>query len=347
QQQIADPSPNFQRENLDSALLERTGSDLSISSLPSSSSVAEIYIGRSVLTDESDIDSETERSLDSNVKVNNKQGFRSLVACFLANSLRLKSTKSHSDKSNNNNDNKKNKTTDRNHLRRRKYPDKHHPQEAHQHHHHQQQQHHHHNHNHHHENRKVRKNKPIQRLGLSSTDTSYNIDIPSSVPITQPNNSLSSDISHHQINDGHPLPIPSLPTLQNTLSASTQSSTISPQFLPCNSKTNFYVSKSSPYRMSERMQQHPIDGHISEEITNSSSSSTQRNTRTESSDKRTSNYASSENFQSPRRRRNKGPAPKPPKTGNNRQQHTECSISPMSNTDAISTSYNSFPRSFS
>ena len=340
-QQNVDHSPNLQRENLDSALLERTGSDLSISSLPSSSSVAEIYIGRSVLTDESDIDSETERSLDSNAKANNKQGFRSLVACFLANSLRLKSMKSYSDKSNHNN--KNNKPTDKSHLRRRKYPDKHHldyhhPQEASHHHHH-----------HHHENKKVRKNRPIQRLGLSSTDTSYNVDIPSSVPNTQPNNSLSSDISH-RITDENPSPIPPPPpSLQNPLLASSQSSTtaFSPRFHPCNSKTNFCVSKSSPYRMSEIMQQHHIDGHISEEITNSSSSSTQRNTRTDSSDKRTSNYASSENFQSPRRRRNKGPAPKPPKTGSNNQQPTEYSISPVSNTDAISTSCNSFPRSLS
>lgn len=340
-QQNADSSPNFQREQLDSALLERTGSDLSISSLPSSSSVADIYIGRSVLTDESDIDSETERSLDSNAKANNKQGFRSLVACFLANSLRLKSIKSHSEKRNNN---KINKPADRSHMRRRKFPDKHHhdyhPQEAHPHHH------------HHHENRKVRKNRPIQRLGLSSTDTSYNIDIPSSVPNTQQNNSLSSDISHQQINDGHPSPLPPPPSLplQNPLLASQSQSlttAFSPRFHPCNSKTNFYASKSSPYRMTEMMQQHHIDGHISEEITNSSSSSTQRNTRTESSDKRTSNYASSENFQSPRRRRNKGPAPKPPKTGNNHRQRTECSSSPMSNNDAVSTSCNSFPQSLS
>src|SRR5699024_1566532 len=139
-------------------LLERTGSDLSISSLPSSSSVAEVYIGRSVLTDESDIDSETERSLEANSKVgNSRQGLRSLVACFIANSLRLKKPekeKKETTKSGRSHGGKRVKKSTRS------------------------------------EKDRFRSKQP-RPLGLSSTDGSSYADIPSSALNSQPLPSLS------------------------------------------------------------------------------------------------------------------------------------------------------------
>lgn len=279
-------SPSYACDNR-TALLERTGSDLSISSLPSSSSVAEVFIGRSVLTDESDIDSETERSLESSSKAGNKQGFRSLVACFLANSLRLKKfDKTKETKASVSQRRKRNKKYSRKDDRLRAKPNK---------------------------------------LGLSSTDASY-ADIPSIVANTQPFNSLSSDIARHA-NEAN-----IRPTVLYT----------SPRYASCNSKSLKGL-KNSPCRLNEFAQQHHhIDGHISEEVTNSSSSSAQKNIsvdRSEPIDMRPSTNASSENTASPRRRRNKGPAPKPPIST------TQYSSSPMSTNNVSTSCPSSLPQS--
>lgn len=73
-------SPPNQTE---SKLKERSGSDLSISSLPSSGS-PRIYYRRGVLTDESDFDSDTDRSHSPNKfsALSSMSGLKSLVACF-------------------------------------------------------------------------------------------------------------------------------------------------------------------------------------------------------------------------------------------------------------------------
>lgn len=172
-----------------------------------------------MLTDESDIDSETERSLESNRKdgSGSKQGFRSLVACFLSNALRRSDKR---DKS------------PRVHTKRTKKANRDGRDKSH-------------------------RTKP-SRLGLSSSEASYSADVPSSsAPNTQPLNSLSSDILHPQ-NDA---------TIRPTALYHS-----SPRFASYNAK-NARVPKASPCRVNEFMQQHHIEGHISEEVTNSSSSS--------------------------------------------------------------------------
>ncbi len=78
---------------------ERRGSDISVSSLPSSGSAAEVYIARGVLTDESDIDTDTEQSGSPNVSSRSGMGgLRSLVSCFTTNSSSLRSKKKIKDK---------------------------------------------------------------------------------------------------------------------------------------------------------------------------------------------------------------------------------------------------------
>lgn len=250
-------SPLFLRDTCNSALLERTGSDLSISSLPSSSSVAEAYVNRSVLTDESDIDSETERSLESTRKVAHKQGFRSLVACFLANSLRL------THKSD------KHKTPDHG-FREKRVKKKTYGKER-------------------------RRSKP-NKYGLSSTDNtdSYR-DSPSSVNNSMPITSLSSEASRTANEVPIPRPSALYPSSKYTVARSSRS------YSPC--------------KVTDCLQQHHNDEPFSEEHTNSSSSLRRRpasDSRTDSNEKRPSTNVSSETAASPRRRRNKGPAPKPP-----------------------------------
>lgn len=324
-------SQNLPTSNCSSALLERTGSDLSISSLPSSSSVAEVgYISRSVLTDESDIDSETERSLESNSKSGSKQGIRSLVACFIANSLRLKKPGG-SDKEKNNKDHvgdlgkagrgaaghgvhgvhgggkRVKKKTSRS------------------------------------EKDKCR-SKQHRPLGLSSTDGSSYADIPSSaLNHSQPLPSLSLDASRHA-NFSEPISRPAVLFSSPKYASSSAAAVVVLATTSCASTSNHVrsvksSSRSSPFRSFPGQHQHHIDGHISEEVTNSSHSSNaahrQRMSsadRADSSDRtRPSTNASSENASSPRRRRNKGPAPKPPMT--------QCSSSPLSTTNnATSTS---------
>lgn len=277
-----DVSPSFLRDqhlasNCSSALLERTGSDLSISSLPSSSSVAEVYIGRSVLTDESDIDSETERSLESSSKAGtSKQGLRQLVACFLANSLRLKKPEK---------EKKETKPSGRSHGENYtgKRPKKKSSRS---------------------EKDKQFRSKTHRPLGLSSTDGSSYADIPSSALNSQPLPSLSLDASRHA--NFEPVSRPAVLFSSPRPFASTS-----------NHVRNLNTSRSSPFRKSDLCDgHHQLDGHISEEVTNSSQSSAPQRMssadRADSSDKRPSTNASSENAASPRRRRNKGPAPKPP-----------------------------------
>ena len=278
------PSYNI-RDNCNSALLERTGSDISISSLPSSSSVAEVYVGRSVLTDESDIDSETERSLDSNSKAsnNNKQGLRSLVACFIANSLRLrkfdKEKKNHFN-SNRNRASKRTKKSSR--LEKDKFRSKQH--------------------------------RPI---GLSSTEGSSYADIPSSVHNSQHLPSLSLDTSSRHVNESINKP----PTVTFPSSISSNHNVIK----------ETRIKRNSFFRKDNISQTHYINEHISEEVTYSSNSSGPRVSSFELADSRPSTNASTDNAVSPRRRRHKGPAPKPPIT-------TQCSCSPLSTTNNMSTS---------
>ncbi|KPM07917.1 hypothetical protein QR98_0064290 [Sarcoptes scabiei] len=382
QQRSTTPRPPSSLET--SCFLERTGSDLSISSLPSSSSVAEIYINRSVLTDESDIDSETERSLDSNrqQRQNTKQGFRSLVACFLANSLRLKSIKFDSQ-------NQSDLSTNRS----RKL---HHPTTKI-------------NHHRHHSNASARKKvirtkrKP-QRLGLSSTDTSYHLDVaPQNNPSTSKNlkkNNIENENRSHSGSSATPQPCFTSATDQfiqsikmnpahNHTSNQVYSSPRIDQMQKYQSmKMNLSNQKLSPYACTplnsnldhNRSQpnfatnmpplppipvssqqsllshrSHPIDGHISEEpLTSTSSSTTQKYTIAESSDinnstshneksissqtKQALNYStttSGENSQSPRRRRQKGPAPKPP--SKDRDDPVDYSSRRMTNVQPIST----------
>lgn len=282
-----------------SAILERTGSDISISSLPSSSSVAEVYIGRSVLTDESDIDSETERSLEqvavaatttsNNAKVGNKQGLRSLVACFFANSLRnlKKFDKKEKPLTSGATRSQRNRKRSQQLLSRS-------------------------------EKDKLR-HKPA-KLGLSSTDASYG-DIPSSVANTAPLNSLSSDISH---------PVCYAQDV-NVRPSVLYSSSSSPRYASTSKAMKQSGLKSSPpCRISEFVQRQ-IDGHISEEVTNSTSSSSAPKATSVERPERPSTNASTENTSSPRRRRLKGPAPKPP------IYMTQCSSSPLS-TNFVSTS---------
>ena len=67
----------------ESKLTERSGSDLSISSLPSSGGSPRIYYRRGVLTDESDFDSDTDRSHSPRFSaLTTMSGLKSLVACF-------------------------------------------------------------------------------------------------------------------------------------------------------------------------------------------------------------------------------------------------------------------------
>ncbi|XP_054164522.1 uncharacterized protein LOC128962193 isoform X2 [Oppia nitens] len=80
-------------------LKERRGSDLSISSLPSSGS-PQPYIARGVLTDESDYDSDTDRSYQTKFGgfATMADGFKSLVACFAQNPSSLREKKRIKDK---------------------------------------------------------------------------------------------------------------------------------------------------------------------------------------------------------------------------------------------------------
>ena len=93
------PSPNPSPKPNDSSLKERRGSDLSISSLPSSGS-PQVYIRRGVLTDESDLDSDTDRRGWSPTRYyrSGMAGLRSLVSCFSNNSSSLREKKRIKDK---------------------------------------------------------------------------------------------------------------------------------------------------------------------------------------------------------------------------------------------------------